>query len=158
MNETEISTQGEIIAVDGKTVRSSYDKKSKQGAIDMVSAVVTENGVVLSQVKTYEKSNEINAISDLLSKLYIKGNSNVVFLAKFQFMTLVPSTIPLKKQSISKAVLANKWIGIDDNYQYIIEEVNHMKIKQRWMTIYSKAANSRAKKALFDKLSEHIQV
>jgi predicted transposase YbfD/YdcC len=73
MKGAEINTQGEIIAVDGKTVRRSYDKKSKQGAIHMVSAFAAENGVVLGQVKTHEKSNEITAIPDLLSKLGIKG-------------------------------------------------------------------------------------
>jgi predicted transposase YbfD/YdcC len=73
MKEAEISTQGEVIAVDGKTVRRSYDKKNKQGAIHMVSAFAAENGVVLGQVKTHEKSNEITAIPDLLSKLDIKG-------------------------------------------------------------------------------------
>lgn len=73
MKEAEINTQGEIIAVDGKTVRRSFDKKGKQGAIHMVSAFAAENGVVLGQVKTYEKSNEITAIPDLLSKLDIKG-------------------------------------------------------------------------------------
>jgi hypothetical protein len=73
MKEAEISTQGEIIAVDGKTVRRCYYKKSKQGAIHMVSAFAAENGIVLGQVKTYEKSNEITAIPDLLSKLDIKG-------------------------------------------------------------------------------------
>ncbi|MFT5295356.1 MAG: hypothetical protein ACI9YH_001370 [Colwellia sp.] len=74
MKDAEISTQGEIIAVDGKTVRGSYDKKSKQGAIHMVSAFAAENGVVLGQVKTHKKSNEITAIPDLLSKLEIKGS------------------------------------------------------------------------------------
>lgn len=73
MKEAELSTQGEIIAVDGKTVRRSFNKKGKQGAIHMVSAFAAENGVVLGQVKTYEKSNEITAIPDLLSKLDIKG-------------------------------------------------------------------------------------
>lgn len=73
MKAAEISTQGEIIAVDGKTVRGSYDKKGKQSAIHMVSAFAAENGVVLGQIKTHEKSNEITAIPDLLSKLDIKG-------------------------------------------------------------------------------------
>ena len=73
MKEAELSTQGEIIAVDGKTVRRSHDKKGKQSAIHMVSAFAAENGVVLGQVKTYEKSNEITAIPDLLSKSEIKG-------------------------------------------------------------------------------------
>lgn len=73
MKEAELSTQGEIIAVDGKTVRRSHDKKGKQSAIHMVSAFAAENGVVLGQIKTYEKSNEITAIPDLLSKLEVKG-------------------------------------------------------------------------------------
>ena len=79
-------------------------------------------------------------------KLYHKSNAE--FLAKIQFLTLVPSTTSLEKSSISMAVLANEWVGIDDNYQYVIEEVNHMGIQQRWMTIYSKAANSRAQKSI----------
>jgi hypothetical protein len=73
MKDAEINTQGDITAVDGETVRGSYDKKSKQGAIHMVSAFAAENSVVLGQVKTHEKSNEITAIPDLLSKLEIKG-------------------------------------------------------------------------------------
>ena len=73
MKDAELSTQGEIIAVDGKTVRGSYDKKGKQSAIHMVSAFAAENRVVLGQIKTEEKSNEITAIPELLSKLDIKG-------------------------------------------------------------------------------------
>jgi predicted transposase YbfD/YdcC len=73
MKEAELSTKGEIIAIDGKTVRGSYDKKGKQSAIHMVSAFAAENGVVLGQIKTEEKSNEITAIPELLSKLDIKG-------------------------------------------------------------------------------------
>lgn len=52
------TTDGEIIAIDGKTVRGSYDKGKRKGAIHMVSAFSTENGVVPGQVKTEEKSNE----------------------------------------------------------------------------------------------------
>jgi hypothetical protein len=47
MKDAEINTQGDITAVDGETVRGSYDKKSKQGAIHMVSAFAAENSVVL---------------------------------------------------------------------------------------------------------------
>jgi hypothetical protein len=73
MKDTEINTQGEIIALDGETVRGSCDRKSKQGATHRVSAFAAENGVVLEQVKTHEKSNDITTIPDLLSKLEIKG-------------------------------------------------------------------------------------
>jgi len=79
-------------------------------------------------------------------KLYHKSNAE--FLADIQFITLVPSTISLEKSSISAAITANQWINIDDNYQYVIDEVEHMDIKQRWMVVYSNAANSRAQKSI----------
>ncbi len=85
MKETEINIQVEIIAVDGKTVRRSYDKKGKLGAIHIVSAFTAENGVVLGQVNTYEKSNEVTAIPDSLSKLDIKGSTITMDVIGFQF-------------------------------------------------------------------------
>jgi predicted transposase YbfD/YdcC len=57
----EISS-GSVIAIDGKTVRRSYNKSRRQGAIHMVSAFSAANELVLGQVKTDEKSNEITAI------------------------------------------------------------------------------------------------
>ena len=51
-------TAGDVIAIDGKTVRRSFDKSKKQGAIHMVSAFSTANKVVLGQLKTAAKSNE----------------------------------------------------------------------------------------------------
>ena len=55
-------TEGEIIAIDGKTLRGSYDRRSNKAAIHMVSAWAQANRVVLGQVKTDAKSNEITAI------------------------------------------------------------------------------------------------
>ncbi|MBF2057637.1 MAG: ISAs1 family transposase [Cyanobacterium sp. T60_A2020_053] len=55
-------THGEVIAIDGKTLRHSYDSAHNQKAIHMVSAWATENNLVLAQVKVDEKSNEITAI------------------------------------------------------------------------------------------------
>jgi len=74
MKSAQVDTLGEVIAIDGKTVRGSYDKKSKKSAIHMVSAFAANNGVVLGQVKTAEKSNEITAIPALLDLLDIKGS------------------------------------------------------------------------------------
>ncbi|CDT94124.1 hypothetical protein VCR29J2_980049 [Vibrio coralliirubri] len=51
-----------MIAIDGKTVRVSYDDSRGLGAIHMVNAFATENSVSLGQHKVYEKSNEIAAI------------------------------------------------------------------------------------------------
>ncbi|MDD2468718.1 MAG: ISAs1 family transposase [Desulfobulbus sp.] len=64
---------GEVIPIDGKTLRRSYDTGSGKTAIHMVSAWAAENRLVLGQVKTEEKSNEITAIPELLKLLEIKG-------------------------------------------------------------------------------------
>ena len=66
-------TDGEIIPIDGKTLRRSHDSKSGKSAIHMVSAWAANNRLVLGQVKTEEKSNEITAIPELLKLLEIKG-------------------------------------------------------------------------------------
>lgn len=63
----------QIIAIDGKTLRRSYDSSSGKAAIHMVSAWASENGITLGQVKTDEKSNEITAIPELLKILELKG-------------------------------------------------------------------------------------
>lgn len=66
-------TDGDVIAIDGKTLRRSHDSSSNKSAIHMVSAWSSANGVVLGQEKTAEKSNEITAIPKLLNSLAIKG-------------------------------------------------------------------------------------
>lgn len=66
-------TKGEVVAIDGKTVRGSYDDSRGLGAIHMVNAFATENGVSLGQQKVYQKSNEITAIPKLLELLDISG-------------------------------------------------------------------------------------
>ena len=58
MASCHVATAGDVIAIDGKTVRRSFDKSKKQGAIHMVSAFSTANKVVLGQLKTATKSNE----------------------------------------------------------------------------------------------------
>jgi predicted transposase YbfD/YdcC len=66
-------TKGEVIAVDGKSLRHSYDKEAGIGAIHTVSAWATENRLVLGQVKVDKKSNEITAIPELLKVLELLG-------------------------------------------------------------------------------------
>lgn len=66
-------TDGQVIAIDGKTLRGSFDAASGKAAIHMVSAWATANRVSLGQVVTDEKSNEITAIPKLLEILEITG-------------------------------------------------------------------------------------
>ena len=66
-------TQGELIALDGKTLRRSHDRGIGKDAIHMVSAWAARNRLVLGQRKVDDKSNEITAIPELLKLLEITG-------------------------------------------------------------------------------------
>jgi predicted transposase YbfD/YdcC len=66
-------TESRLIAIDGKTLRGSYDRRDGKAAIHMVSAWATENKLSLGQVVVDEKSNEITAIPELLGLLDVSG-------------------------------------------------------------------------------------
>jgi predicted transposase YbfD/YdcC len=70
---TLIGAPAEVIAIDGKTSRRSYQKKGGLNPIHMVSAFAARHRLVLGQVKVAEKSNEIVAIPKLLDMLAIEG-------------------------------------------------------------------------------------
>ena len=63
----------EVIAIDGKTSRRSYQKKGAEAPIHIVSAFAARQRLVLGQVKVAEKSNEITAIPRLLDMLVVEG-------------------------------------------------------------------------------------
>ena len=65
--------QEEVIAIDGKTIRGSKSIREGKRAIHVVSAWAAENGLVLGEVATEEKSNEITAIPKLLRMLKLNG-------------------------------------------------------------------------------------
>jgi predicted transposase YbfD/YdcC len=65
--------KGEVVAIDGKTIRRSFGRAEGLGPIHMVSAWAKRNGVSLGQMKTDEKSNEITAIPALLGLLELRG-------------------------------------------------------------------------------------
>lgn len=67
-------SKGEIVAIDGKTLRHSYDSKSNKAAIHMVSAWANHANIILGQLKVDEKSNEITAIPQLLEILELSGS------------------------------------------------------------------------------------
>lgn len=66
-------TQGQVVAIDGKKSRRSYDLRDGKSAISMVSAWASDNQMVLGQVKVDDKSNEIPAIALLLDMLEVAG-------------------------------------------------------------------------------------
>ncbi len=70
---TLVSIPDEVVAVDGKTLRRSHDHANGKSAIHMVNAWAVGQGLVLGQVKTEAKSNEITAIPEPLKVLDVKG-------------------------------------------------------------------------------------
>jgi predicted transposase YbfD/YdcC len=74
MQEVTKSCKGGVVAIDGKTVRGTANEKVGKRAVHIVSAWCSGNKLVLGQVKTDDKSNEITAIPELLDLLFIKGS------------------------------------------------------------------------------------
>lgn len=70
---TKDTWQGETIAIDGKTLRGSYDTKNNFGALHLVQAFAVQSGLVLLQQEVDKKTNEITAIPKLLDSLMLKG-------------------------------------------------------------------------------------
>lgn len=69
-----IDLQNEIISIDGKSLRGSHDKRKEVKMLHIVSAWASENRMLLGQVKTDEKSNEITAVPELLDMINVEGS------------------------------------------------------------------------------------
>lgn len=63
----------EVVAIDGKTIRGSFDRGREQGPLHVISAWACDRGLVLGQRQVGDKSNEITVIPALLDVLDIKG-------------------------------------------------------------------------------------
>lgn len=97
---------GDVVAIDGKTLRRSHDNAHDKGTIHMVSAWSTKHGIVLGQEKTNEKSNEITAIPALLEVLALKGC--IVTLDAMGCQTAIVEKIVEKQADYVIAVKGNQ--------------------------------------------------
>jgi predicted transposase YbfD/YdcC len=70
---TDADTLERLVAIDGKSRRGSHDAAKGLGALHIVSAWASEQGVALGQVATDAKSNEITAIPQLLEQIDLAG-------------------------------------------------------------------------------------
>lgn len=68
------AADGDVIAIDGKTLRRTFDRAAGLGALHLVSAWASANGLTLGQVAVDGKSNEITAIPHLLNILDLQGS------------------------------------------------------------------------------------
>jgi predicted transposase YbfD/YdcC len=108
--------EGEVVGLDGKTLRHSYDHGLGKAAIHMVSAWASLNQLVLGQVKVADKSNEITAIPELLGLLALKGC--IVTIDAMGTQTLIAEQVIEQE---AEYVLALK-----DNHQKLHQEVQRL--------------------------------
>jgi predicted transposase YbfD/YdcC len=109
-------TQGQIVAIDGKQSRRSYDRASGKSAINMVSAWASENQMVLGQVKVDDKSNEITAIPELLELLEVAGC--IVTIDAMGCQTDIAAKIIEKEADYVLAVKGNQGNLYEDIKEY----------------------------------------
>jgi len=99
-------TSGDVVAIDGKTLRRSHNHRDGVAAIHMISAWSSQNGLVLGQEKTAEKSNEITAIPQLLDVLELKGC--IVTIDAMGCQTAIAEKIIRKKADYVLALKGNQ--------------------------------------------------
>ena len=99
-------TRGQVVAIDGKQSRRSFDRPTGKTAINMVSAWASENQMVLGQVKVDEKSNEITAIPALLEMLEVAGG--IVTIDAMGCQTDIAAKIVAKEADYVLAVKGNQ--------------------------------------------------
>lgn len=138
-------TQQELIAIDGKKIKGSYDKHSNKLATHIVSAYFTEESLVLGQVAVDQKSNEITAIPTLLDKINIE--EAIVSIDAMGCQKEIASKIITNKGDYLLAVKGNQ----KELYQQIKalfninlpfktdlkEEVGHGRVELRKATVLS---------------------
>lgn len=112
-------SRGEVIAIDGKTVRHSYDRTKGKGAIHLVSAWASANRVVLGQRKVDDKSNEITAIPQLLRVLAIEGC--IVTIDAIGCQTDIASAIIDKGADYVLALKGNQG-GLFEDVQWLFDQ------------------------------------
>lgn len=106
-------TGGEVIAIDGKTLRGSSRKASGKSALHVVSAYASGNRLCLGQQVVDEKSNEITAIPALLKLLSIEGSTVTIDAMGCQ-------------TAIAEAIIdqqANYVLAVKDNQQELKAQV-----------------------------------
>jgi predicted transposase YbfD/YdcC len=137
-------TKGEVVSIDGKTIRGSLNKGSKS-IVHMVSAWANQNRLTLGQIKVADKSNEITAIPKLLEVLAI--NECIVTIDAMGCQTKIAEKIIDKGADYVLAVKGNQGSlenGIKDTIRFTkpvdtIEDTDfgHGRIETRKCSLYT---------------------
>ena len=141
----------EVIAIDGKTMKQSYDRNDQQKALHIVSAWSSSHQLVLGQKKVHKKSNELTAIPELIEMLEIAGS--VITIDAMGCQKDITSLIIKKKGDYILALKGNQkllykavkeWfevaqkvddLGRDYNYHEQVEAGHHRVEKRQVWTV-----------------------
>ena len=111
-----IDLQNEIISIDGKSLRGSHNKRKAVKMLHMVSAWASKNKILLGQIKTDEKSNEITAIPELLDMIDVSGSTVTIDAMGCQ-------------QKIAKKIVekgADYVLSLKENQPTLYQDVNNI--------------------------------
>jgi predicted transposase YbfD/YdcC len=114
---------GDVIAIDGKTLRHTFDTAADKAAIHMVSAWATAQGLCLGQVKTDTKSNEITAIPKLLDVLVLTGR--IVTIDAMGCQTAIARAIHAKGGDYVLSLKGNQTRLHDDIRTFFLDAEAH---------------------------------
>ena len=137
----------EVVAIDGKTLRGSYDREGGQSALHVVSAWACEHQLVLGQLKVEEKSNEITAIPALLELLELTGSmitidamgtqkeiAQQIIDGQADYVLTLKGNHPTLCQQVSAwfaQAKAEEFAGVDYSYDEGVEAGHHRQSTRR---------------------------
>lgn len=123
----QIDLETEVIAIDGKTVRGSANKNKDVPALHLVSAWASKNKIMLGQIKTEDKSNEITAIPKLLDAIDVQGS--VITIDAMGCQQKIASKI-IKRQAHYVLALKENQKTLYDSVKAVFTKAEESKEKQ----------------------------
>ncbi len=169
-----IDLGAEVIPIDGKTLRGSYERNGEQSALHLVSAWASENRLFLGQVKVESKSNEITAIPALLELLDISGC--IITIVAMGTQTEIAHRIQAQGADYVLALKANhptlhaqvkQWFetaqaqnfkGIEHSYDLRVESGHHRREKRQVTAVSIQQMGDLYKQAQWSGLQTVVKV
>ena len=128
-------TRGQVVPIDGKTLRRSFDSAGGQSALHLVSAWAAENRLVLGAIPVDDKSNEITAIPKLLEILELTGA--IVTIDAMGCQKEIAATVRQKEADYVLAVKENHphlYQDLSDHFDRVLEDEEILPRARRHVT------------------------
>jgi predicted transposase YbfD/YdcC len=128
-------TRGQVVPIDGKTLRRSFDSAGGQSALHLVSAWAAENRLVLGAIPVDDKSNEITAIPKLLEILELTGA--IVTIDAMGCQKEIAAAVRRKEADYVLAVKENQphlYQDLSDHFDRVLEDEEILPRARRHVT------------------------